>query len=88
MYRHDICDIKDKIREKRAQSVTLASRLSRAGYTDCKHAGPRSTMRGKKHMAAVNMATVALGFQISASATQMAGGINTAAVELQKLGSL
>jgi hypothetical protein len=32
------------------------------------------------------MATVALGFQISASATQMAGGINTAAVELQKLG--
>lgn len=32
------------------------------------------------------MATVALGFQISASATQMASGINTAAVELQKLG--
>lgn len=32
------------------------------------------------------MATVGIGFQLSSSATQMASGINTAAVELQKLG--
>lgn len=32
------------------------------------------------------MANATIGFQISASATQMASGINTAAVELQKLG--
>ena len=32
------------------------------------------------------MATIALGFNISASATGMAQGVNAAAVELQKLG--